>query len=149
MLHFRSTYTKSQTGEGAMRAGMRIATYHRHARQRSALFRADYVDDPLAQVVHSEFGDTQFLAILVEGVDLQTRYGVFDPMATPSRRHIVIRYSKNRVQPPRFATSQFQPFKRLRTGNFMHQVAVDVKQRHSARFIGLFMDQMALPEFIV
>ena len=83
MLHFRSADTKSKTGKCAMRAGMRITAYYRHAGQRGALLGADYVNNTLAQVVHPEFSDTQFLAILVESLYLQTRYRVADAVATP------------------------------------------------------------------
>jgi hypothetical protein len=47
MLDFRSADAVREAGEGAMRAGVRVAADHGHARQRGAVFRADDMDDAL------------------------------------------------------------------------------------------------------
>jgi hypothetical protein len=49
-----------------MGAGMRVSANHSHARQCSTLLRADDVHNALAQIVHSELGDTEFIAVLIQ-----------------------------------------------------------------------------------
>ena len=111
VLHLRSADTKSKTGERTVRTGMRITAYHRHAGQRGALLRADYVNDTLAQVIHPEFGNTQFLAILVERLHLKTRYGVADAVAHAGWW---ARYDQPRPESNPAATACAQPASTLR-----------------------------------
>ena len=72
MLHLRRADAKSKAAERAMGAGMRITAYYGHARQRGALLRADYVNNTLADVIHPELGNAQFLAVLVKRFHLET-----------------------------------------------------------------------------
>jgi hypothetical protein len=66
-------------------------------------------------------------------------------------------HGQNGLSPPGFAPRQLQPLECLRTGDFMDQMAVDIKQHHVALFVlliwrtgfGLFVNYMALPEFVV
>ena len=50
------------------------------------------------------------------------------------------------VDAPEFAPRHFQALKGLRTGNFVHQMAVDVEQHRAVFF---FADDVAVPEFVV
>ena len=54
MLDLARADAESEAGECAMGAGMRVAANHRHARQRSALLRADHVNDALTPVEERE-----------------------------------------------------------------------------------------------
>ena len=71
MLDFRRADAMGQRAEGAVRRRMRVTAHDRHARQRRALLRPDYVHDALANVVHLELGDAVGVAVRVERVDLR------------------------------------------------------------------------------
>jgi hypothetical protein len=71
-----------------------VLAHHGHSRQRRALLRADDVNDALASVVHLEFDDAVFRAIIVERVDLQARHGVGDPAGAIGGRNVVIGHCK-------------------------------------------------------
>src|SRR5690242_956225 len=137
---------------------MRIAAYDSHAWKRGALLRSDYVNNTLADVVHPELGNIQFFTVLVERLHLNTRYGIADAMAAPGGRHVMVSHGENGISPPGLAPGQLQPFERLRTGDFMHQMAVDIKQYGIAvfmmfvrliRLIGFLVNHVALPELVV
>ena len=62
-------------GKGAERAvggSVRVATDHGHARQSGALLRADHMNDALAQIIHLEFENAKFIAVLIQGHHLNT-----------------------------------------------------------------------------
>jgi hypothetical protein len=83
-----------QGTEGAVGGGVRVAADHGHARQGGALLRADDVNDALALVVHLEFDDAVFVAVVVEGLHLQARDLVDDgldaALALWRGRHVVV-----------------------------------------------------------
>ncbi len=67
-----------QRAERAVRGGVRIAAYHRHARQGRALLRPDHVHDALTRIVHTEFGDAEYPAVLVQRFHLLARHRIVD-----------------------------------------------------------------------
>ena len=71
MLNLRSTYTKGERAEGAVRRSVTIAAHQRHARQGKALFRANDMDDTVARIVNLEKSDTEIRTVTPQGVDLQ------------------------------------------------------------------------------
>ena len=135
-----------QRRESAMGAGMRIAAHHGHARQRRALLRADDMHDTLAHVVHLEFGDAEFIAILVQRIHLETRNRIGNAVLAVGGRHIMVRHREVGGQAPRLAPSQTQALEGLRAGHFMQQMAIDIKQRGAIR---LGVHHMGLPQFFV
>ncbi len=135
-----------QRAERAVRRGMRIAAHHRHTRQGRALLRADHVHDTLTLVVHAEFDDVEVGAVLVECLDLQPRYRVFDALAAIGGRDVMVGGRQVGRGAPQRTTGQTQPLKRLRRGHLVHQVPVDVQQR---RTVGLFADHMRFPQLVV
>ncbi|MNI21227.1 hypothetical protein D3C73_747390 [compost metagenome] len=119
---------EGQGAQRAVRAGMRIATDDRHARQRCALLGSDHVHDALTQVIHAEFGDAVFFAVRVQRIHLQARDGVVDALGAIQRRHVVVRHRQIGARAPRLAPGDGQAFERLGAGDFMHQVAIDIEQ---------------------
>ena len=145
MLDLGSADAEGQRAERAMRGGMRIAAHHGHAGQGQALLGADDVDDALAEVVHLEFGDAELGAVGVERLDLQARDRIGDALAAVGRRHVVIGHGDGCINPARGAVGQLQPLERLRAGDFVHQVAVDIEQRGA---VGLDVDDVGVPQFL-
>ena len=126
---------------------MRIAANDGHAGQGRAVFRADDVDDTLTLVLERVIGQrTGFTDVGVEGFHLQTRDRVFDATLPMIGRRVVIGRGDDRRHPPGLASSQLQPLVGLRTGDFVHQMAINIDQR---RPVGLFMHDMTLPELLV
>lgn len=62
--------TKCQTSKCPMCTGMGISTHHGHTRQCRTLLRPDHMNDSLTFIVHSEFGNREFLTILIQCFDL-------------------------------------------------------------------------------
>jgi hypothetical protein len=146
VLDFRSADAVRERAERAMRGRVRIAADDRHARQRSALLRPDNVHDALAQVVHLELRDAVGIAIRVERVDLQLRHRISDAMATVRSGHVVVGHRQIRADAPYGALGQFQALKRLRTGDFVQQVTVDIENRRTVFFR---VDHVRVPQFVV
>ncbi len=150
MLDLGSADTVGQGAEGAVGRGMGVTTDNGHARQGRALLRADDVHDALAHVIHLEFGDAIFIAIIVEGLDLQARHLVGDRRDTAfafrGGRHVVVGGGNDRVDPPRLAPGQLETFERLRRGHFVDDVTVDIDQR---RPIVAPFHFMGIPKLIV
>lgn len=140
----------SQGAERAVGRGVRVAADHGHARQGRALLRADHVNDALTHVVHLEFDDAVFIAVVVEGLNLQTRDLVgngFDAaLALRGGRDVVVRGGDVGIDAPRLAPGQTQAFEGLRRGHFVDDVTIDIDQR---RAIVALLDQMRIPELVV
>ncbi|MNG04010.1 hypothetical protein D3C84_871140 [compost metagenome] len=139
-----------QGAKGTVGRGVRVAADHGHARQGCALLRTDHVNDALAHVIHFEFGDAIFIAVVIEGLNLQTRDLVgnrFDAaLAIRSGRYVVVRGGDDRVDAPRLAPGQSQAFESLGRSHFMDDVAVDIDQR---RPIVAPFHFMGIPKLVV
>ena len=146
----RRANTVGQGAERAMGRGVRVAADHGHARQCGALLRADHVNDALTHVVHFEFGDAVLVAVVVQGLHLQTGNLIgnrFNPAFALRRgRYVMVRGRDIGIDAPRLAPCQTQAFERLRRGHFMNDVTVDIDQRRS---IVALLDQMRIPELVV
>ena len=62
------------------------------------------------------------------------------------RRHVVIDHGQCFFRRVHFAAGHAQAFEGLRRGDFVDDVAVDIKKRGAVR---LFVDQMVFPHFVV
>ena len=147
MLDFRGADAVRQTGEGAVRRGMRIAANDGHARQRRAVFRADDVHDALLRILEREIGQrADFADVGVQRFDLLARNRILDALVPMVGRRIVVGRGDDGRDPPWLAAGQLQAFEGLRAGHFVHQMTVDVEERRAISFL---MDDMVLPEFVV
>src|SRR5450759_870970 len=79
-----------QRGECAVRAGVRIAAHHRHARQGRALLRPDHMHDALTHIGHFEFVHAKLDAITVQRFHLPTRDRIGDTLRARGGRHVMI-----------------------------------------------------------
>src|SRR3546814_21178940 len=89
---------------------------------------------------------TLFRSVRIQRVDLQLRYGVVDAARAVQRGHVVVGHGQVGADAPRFAAGQGQSFERLRAGDFLQQVAVDVQQTGA---VGFLVDDVCVPEFVV
>ena len=136
-----------QTGKRAVRRGMRVATHHGHARQRRTVFRADDMHDALALILERKVGQrADFADIGVQRLDLLTGDRILDPLLPVVGRRIVVGRGHNRTHPPRLAPCQLEPLKGLRTGDFVHQMTIDIDQRRAVRVLA---NHMAEPQLFV
>ena len=95
MFHLARADAEGERGERAMCGRMRIAADHRHAGQGQALFRSDYMDNPLPLVetvkeTHPELG-----TIFFQRFHLRAGDGVGNAAFRVQRRHIMIRHRLN------------------------------------------------------
>ena len=103
MLDLARADAESERGKGAMRGRMRIATDHRHPRQRQALLRADHMHNPLPRVAPSKQTDAELGAVALQRLHLRARNRVLNLALRVQRRHIVVGHRLHRIDPPRLA----------------------------------------------
>ena len=127
---------------------MRITADDGGAGLGEALFGPDYMHNTLTQIVHRVIANAEFLAVLREGFHLYARGFILDDTLLSLRRgwHVVVWHGQCGIRPANLASSDAKPFKSLRAGHFMNEVAVDV---YEASAIILRMDEVAFPDFIV
>ena len=117
--------------EGAERAvGRRVAVaaHDRHARQRAALLGPDDVDDALAGVAHRVVGDAELGGVAAQRLDLLGRDLVGDRLVDVGRRDVVVLGGDGQLGPADAPPGQAQPLERLRAGDLVDEVEVDVEQ---------------------
>ena len=100
MFHLGGANAESETGEGAVGRGVRVAAHHRHTRKGRPLLRADDMHNALARIVHLELGDAVPIAVLVERVDLEPGDRILDAPAAVRGGYVVIGNCQIGIQPP-------------------------------------------------
>ena len=135
-----------QRGKRPVRAGVRVATDHRHARQRGALLGPDDVHNALAAVVDVEVGQTILAGVVTQRLDLQTGHRIGNAVLAAGGGHIVVHHGQVGVQAPRRAVGLLQALEGLRAGDLMQQVAINVQQ---AAAIGFLTDDVGVPQLVV
>ena len=151
VFHLGRADALGQRGERAVRGGVRIAAHDGHPRQGRPLLRSDDVHDALAHVVDAELADAEVPAVGVEGLHLDPRDLVDDagdprPTLGRDRGHVVIRRREVRVHAPGTPARQPQSLERLRRGDLVQQVPVDVEQAHAVGPVG---DVVGVPDLVV
>ena len=81
----------------------------------------------LTRVGHVEFGNAEVAAILVKGLDLQTRHRVGDTLGAVGSGHVVVGSGEVGVDPPQLAPGLAQPLEGLGAGHLVHQLAIYIK----------------------
>ena len=145
MLDFGCANAERQRAKRTVGGGVRIAAYHRHAGQRQPRFGTDDVNDALTDIAQLEFGDAVFRAIGIKRFHLQTRHRIGDALRTIGGRHVMVGHGNRRIDATRRAVGQLQAFERLRAGDFMHQMAIDIEQRSPVIFD---VYHMSVPQFL-
>jgi hypothetical protein len=122
-----------------------VAADDGRAGERKSLFRADDVDDPLADVVHTEQCNTEVSAVVFKSLDLFGADGIGNTETAVCCRDIVVRDRERRGWAARTAPGQFQPFEGLRRGDLMDQLPIDVQQGGPVRFLPY---EMCVPNLV-
>ena len=107
MLNLRGADAERERCECAVRRGVRVATNHRHSRQRCALLRPDYMHDAAAHIAHFEVGQAVFFGVGVERLHLRTRHRVEDHSEPRRGRRIVVWHRDHAGLTPQLATGKF------------------------------------------
>ena len=151
VLHFGSSDSLREGGEGTVCRGMRVAANDGHARQCRALLRADDMDNALAHVVDAELLDAEVTAIGIERLHLDAGDFVGDALDpghafAAHRGHVVVGRRQVRAHAPGRPASQPQSLERLRRGDLVQKVPVHVHQAHA---VGALSDPVRVPYLVV
>ena len=117
-----------QRPERAVGRGVAVAAHDGHARQRAPLLGSDDVHDALPGIAHREVDDAELLGVLAQHLHLPGRDRVGDRLIDVGGRHVVVLGCHGEIGPPHRPTRQPQPVERLRAGDLVHEVQVDVQQ---------------------
>ena len=145
VLDFRCANAECQRAECAMRAGVAVAADDGHARLGESEFGADDVHDALVGRVHVEQRDAEFLAILLQRLDLEGGNRVGDGSAARLGRNIVVDRGDRPVGLAHPASGRAQAVEGLRRGDLVDQVQVDIEKRQA---VGGRRDDVLVPDFL-
>ena len=129
-----------QRAQRAVGRGVRVAAGDRDARLREAQLRPDHVHDALARAAHAVVGDAELGAVALERLDLLAREVVADRVEAGALARVggdvVVGGRERAVGPAHLAAGEPQPLERLRRGDLVDEVQVDVEQRGAALALG-------------
>ena len=151
MLDLGGANAVGESAQGTVGAGVGVAADHGHAGQRGTLLRSHDMHDALTAIVDRDLVDTESVAVLIQGLHLQTRYGIDDAGDTTGalrllRGHVVIGHGQDAREPPGLTPRQAQTLEGLGRGDFVNQVAIDVNQGGTVLAL---LHEMVVPEFVV
>src|SRR5205814_6482627 len=124
VLDLRRPDPERERAERAVRRGMRVAADDRHPRLREPELGADHVDDSLAAAAGREERDAELTAISRERGELLLGERVDRRVVT--RRNVVIHRGERQVGATDTTTGETQTLERLRGGDLVHEVEIDV-----------------------
>src|SRR6202041_1514426 len=107
---------------------MAVAANDGHAGLGGTEFRADYMHDPLLRRLHIVELNAKVGAVCAQGVHLLGGNGVFDDEPVGGGGYIVVHRSHAAIGAPYRSSCQAESFKRLRGGDLMQQVQIDVEE---------------------
>ena len=147
MLDFGGADAHRQRAEGTVRRRVTVAADDRHAGLRQTQLWSDDVHDALLYVAHRVQADTELGAVAAQRLDLGSRDGVGDRLVDVDRRHVVVLGRDRQVRSAHGASGEAQSVERLRTGDLVNEVQVDVDQIGFARRAGARAgrDDMGVP----
>ena len=73
MLHLRGADTMSKTGQCPVSSGMGITTYYGKSGHGSTQLWPHHMHNTLAKLIHLVFFDTKMVAIIIKGLNLNSR----------------------------------------------------------------------------
>src|SRR5581483_4299507 len=112
--------------EGSVRRRVRVAAHDRHARAREALLRPDHVHDSLAAAAGRMERHAEFLAVRPERLELLRRQRV--DRRVVAGRDVVVHRRERQLRPAHRAPGEAQRLERLRRGDLVDEVQVDVEE---------------------
>ena len=145
MFHLGCANAERQRTECPMRCCMRITADNGHAGLCEALFRANDMDNALANIFHRKIGNTKFGCIGGKRLNLNPRFLVRNAHRPVGCRYIVVSNSKCAIGGTNLAASIAQAFKSLWAGHFMDKVPVDIDQTGA---VILAMHNMCIPYLV-
>ena len=135
-----------QRAERAVRRGVAVAADDRRARQGEALLRPDDVHDALALVALGIILDAEFRRVLRDGLDLDAAFLLHDALGAIRGRDVVINHGESLLRRANLAVRHAQPFERLRRGDLVNEMTVDVEE---ARPVRLAIDHVIVENLVV
>ncbi len=135
----------AERAERAVRRRVAVAADDRHAGLGEALLRTDDVDDALARITHAVEADAELLAVPREHIHLLGRDGVGHRLVEVGGRDVVVHRRDREVGTAHAAPCDAQAVERLRGGDLVHQVQVDVEE---VGFPLRGMDDVAVPQLL-
>jgi len=127
---------------------MAVAADDGHARLGAALFGADHVDDPVADVAHREELDAVVLDVALERLELQTRLVVGHrghALGLALGRNVVVGDRKRAVGPAHRPVIGAKAGEGLRRRHLVDEVQVDIDNALAV----LFVDDVGVPDLVV
>jgi hypothetical protein len=103
------------------------------------------VDDALAGIAHRVAADAEVLAVLLEHADLRGRDGVGEWAVEPGGRDVVVHRRDGEVGAADPPAGEPQPVERLRRGDLVHEVQIDVEK---VGFANRGPDDVAIPHLL-
>ena len=148
MLYLAGANTMGQTGKRAIGRGVRITADHRHPGDHCALFRGHHMDDALANIANTEFGNAELLGVVLQGLHLDAGGFIhnFRCGFEWGGRHVVIDGGHAGTRTPGFATRQTQALEGLWRRHLMNDLTIDIDQRGAILTLG---DEVSVPQFVI
>jgi hypothetical protein len=116
-----------QRAERAVRGRVRVAADDGHAGLGEPELRPDDVHDSLLFMAERVQPDAEVRAVLAQRLDLRARDGIGDREQVVGGR-VVVFGGDRQIGPPHRTAGHAQPVERLRAGDLVQQVQVDVEQ---------------------
>ncbi|CAB5078246.1 unannotated protein [freshwater metagenome] len=128
MLNFTGAHTECQRTESTVRRSVRVTANNRHTWLCKAELWSNNVHDSLVSIAERVETNTKLNSVIAECIDLCARHQVSDRLINIDCWGVVIFRSDREIGTTDFATSKAQTVKRLRAGNFMQKMQIDVEQ---------------------
>ena len=132
-----------ERAEGAVGRRVAVTADDRLPGLREPELGPDHVDDSLAARPRRMELDPELLAVGAQGIELGLRHLVGH--RPRQRRDVVVHRGHGQVGPAHGAARKPQALERLRRGDLVHEVQVDVEQRRLARLVA---DDVPLPHLV-
>ena len=136
---------EGQRTESAMGGGVGITADDGHAGQGETLFRADDMNDALADIIHFQIGNIELGAVCGQCFHLGTAFFIRNALVTAFGRNVMVRNRQRLAGAADRAARIPQPFECLGAGDFVNHVAIDIEQ---AGAILLNVDNMRVPDLV-
>ena len=140
-----SADAEGEGAEGPVGGGVAVAAHDGHAGQGQPLLGADHVDDALAGAAHRVLDDAELGGVGPQHLDLLARDRVGDRLVDVGGGDVVVLGGDGQVGAAHGAPVEAEAVERLRRGDLVHEVEVDVEQ------VGLALGpvhDVALPDLV-
>ena len=126
VLDLRGADRERERAEGAVRRRVRVAADDRHPGLGEPALRPDHVDDPLAPAARRVERDAELLAVAAERLQLLVRQRVGRRVVAGC--DVVVHRGERQVGTADRSPCEAERLERLRRGDLVHEVQVDVEE---------------------